>query len=242
MIRKDSTYKFPEDKDLSQAVEQAFPECNQTCGDIVESSCADKGAVFKSLRKASFLNPSNKKLWTSLACIYESGGFKEDALAMINTYKASFGHPKEGKEANAVCQSDADCVLAPCPAPFAILVGGHPVYVGDPFSNRENPEKPLFPSDPPTESDEPSQSLWSPFSAMTKAEAEIQYAIGQCRGTLCNGKCRCGDEETELGQSSITYSSKCINSQCVLSSPYQQIPASIPLQKKTLTPSDSGQR
>ena len=43
MIRKDSTYKFPEDKDLSQAVEQAFPECNQTCGDNVESSCADKG-------------------------------------------------------------------------------------------------------------------------------------------------------------------------------------------------------
>ena len=77
---------------------------------------------------------------------------------------------------------------------------------------------------------------------MTKAEAEIQYAIGQCRGTLCNGKCRCGDEETAIAQGSITYSSKCINSQCVLSSPYQQIPASIPSQEKKHTPSDSGQR
>ena len=246
MIRKDSTYKFPEDKDLSQAVEQAFPECNQTCGDSMESSCVDKGSVFKSLRKASFLNPSNKKLWTYLACIYESGGFKEDALAMVNTYKALFGPPKEGREAHAVCQSDADCVLAPCSRPPVVS----PVLPSPGFdeSSQLDQRRERYKDSPPPEfdvpsqPDEPSQSLWSPFSAMTKAEAEIQYAIGQCRGTLCNGKCRCGDEETAIAQGSITYSSKCINSQCVLSSPYQQIPASIPSQEKKHTPSDSGQR
>ena len=75
-----------------------------------------RGSVYK-FEKSFFLNPSNKKLWTYLACIYESGGFKEDALAMINTYKALFGPHKEGKEAHAVCQSDADCVLAPCSRP-----------------------------------------------------------------------------------------------------------------------------
>ena len=53
MIRSPAAYKFPEDLGLEEAVEQAFPECSQTCGKNV-TTCADKGVVFKRLRKAAF--------------------------------------------------------------------------------------------------------------------------------------------------------------------------------------------
>ena len=201
MIQDSSTYNFPKDLGLIETVEQAFPECSQTCGGSTEF-CADKSEVFQRLRKASFLDPSNKKLWPYLACIYESGGLKLDALAMVNTYKALYGPPKNERAAHTTCQNHSDCVLIPC---------------------------------------SPVPSL--PFLAVTKAEAAIQYAIGRCKKTLCNGKCRCGNEETAINQNSKTYSSRCVNSQCVLSLADQVIPTPTSQRKELpISPSDSGQR
>ena len=117
MIRNPAVYNFPEDSDLSADVDQAFPECSRTCAGHVES-CVNKAAVFKRLRKASFLNPSNKKLWTYLACIYNSGGFMNEAEAMLKVYKSLFGPPQNDRPAHTLCQNDSDCTLIPsyCPS------------------------------------------------------------------------------------------------------------------------------
>ena len=65
-------------------------------------------------------------------------------------------------------KSDSDCMMAPCQPP-PNPADGTPHY-------------------------KPKTSgigLW----AMTKAEAEIQYITGACRGNLCDDKCRCDNEE-----------------------------------------------
>ena len=110
MIKEPAVYNFPKDPGLIEAVDQAFPSCSRTCGGTVKS-CLSKSKVFKRLRKASFLNPQDKKLWRKLACIYGKAGFHQEARAMINTYKALFGAPKNGREAYKTCKKDSDCTL-----------------------------------------------------------------------------------------------------------------------------------
>ena len=79
----------------------------------------------------------------------------------------------------------------------------------------------------------------SGFWAITKAEAEMEYATGFCKGVLCNEKCRCDNEETftvvyhlpctpDMSQSEcfksrkspnkmkVTATSRCVNSQCIM--------------------------
>lgn len=189
MINNPDVYKFPEDHGIEEAVEQAFPECGESCGGVVDQQCTDKDTVFKRLRKASFLNPSNKKLWRYLACIYNTGGFTEDARAMENTYKTLFGRG----EAYRVCQSDDNCTLVRTCSMVPVALS--------PPSDR--PVAPMPYSRP--------VPLGSMF-AMTKAEAEMYYATRKCQ-EQCNGKCRCSNEETVSGTS---YFSQCVNSRCVL--------------------------
>ena len=113
-IRDPFTYKFPEDQKLEEDVYRAFPECNPTCGGISNDSCSNKAEVFTRLRQAVFLNPDNKKLWTSLTCIYGHRGFKKTSLGAANTYRSLFGpHQKNNREAFDVCRQDTDCVLVP---------------------------------------------------------------------------------------------------------------------------------
>ena len=74
-IREASTYTFPEDEGLFEAVEEAFPECSADKCLERSNSCPDKEAAFKRLRKAAFLSPHNMKMWRSLSCIYASKRF-----------------------------------------------------------------------------------------------------------------------------------------------------------------------
>ncbi len=210
-IRDPELYHFPEDQNLEETVEQAFPECNQTCGGVIES-CAHKKLVFKDLRKAVFLNPYNKRLWRYLACIYDSGDFKRNSHGAINTYKALFGPPKNGQEAHNVCQSDVDCTLVPdCP------------YYG---KKRErifikNVCDINISFDPKTGKTTRSSSCDKEagpnipsgvFMAMTKAEAENYYITRTCKKTN-NEKCRYSNKEH---REEAIYSSRCIGSQCFL--------------------------
>ena len=200
MIRDPAAYWFPEDSDLEEAVEQVFPECSQTCGKDVQT-CADKDKVFKRLRKAVFLNPSSKKLWRYKACIYNSGDFPRIAKGAINTYKALFGPPQNGKEAHTVCKSDSDCTLVPasCLAENRVLHSTKPVlHSTKPVLQQVNEEanKVVKSMANVGLGDSDSATTNEGFVVMSKAEAEIQYATGQCKGVLCNGKCRCDNEET----------------------------------------------
>ena len=113
-IRGNDVFQFPEDKGLSEALMKTFPECyvcspSSSTGNA-SASCRTKAEVFKRLRKASLLNPSDKKLWKALACIYEGSGFYEMADNMMNTYKSLSGkRPGEFQR----CRSHTDCILVP---------------------------------------------------------------------------------------------------------------------------------
>ena len=204
MIKNPDVYKFPEDYGIEEAVGQAFPECSENCGGVVDQQCTDKEAVFKRLRKASFLNPSNKKLWSYLACIYNKAGFTEDARAMVNTLKAVSG----AGTAYKACRSDDDCTLVPnC---------SYEAY--EDYENEDESGGILVDQAGENISTQPRPIIPSRFLTMTKAEAGIYYATRACN-EQCNGKCRCNNEETTV--SGASFSSQCINSQCVLSSEFQ---------------------
>ena len=54
------------------------------------------------------------------------------------------------------------------------------------------------------------------FSAMTKARAEMNYALQKCP-FLCNGKCRCDQTETTGSKTKgAKHISQCVHSKCVL--------------------------
>ena len=67
-IQKEETYIFPDDQNvLLEEVKLAFPECSSDmCQTESNLRCEDKLSVFKKLRQAAFLNPSNKELWREL--------------------------------------------------------------------------------------------------------------------------------------------------------------------------------
>ncbi|MDE0151711.1 MAG: S8/S53 family peptidase [Bdellovibrionales bacterium] len=112
-IHEESTYEFTEDTGLSSAVAAAFPECGQSVCSGEVSSCVDKEAVFKRLRKAAFLNPSNKDLWRDVACVYNNGGFEENVKGVLGIYKSLFGPAVNDVAAYTMCSENADCALVP---------------------------------------------------------------------------------------------------------------------------------
>ena len=89
-ILKDDTYVFPNNHSiLQEQVRQAFPECSSdTCHIESNWMCGNRTLVFEKLRKAAFLNSSNKELWRNTACIYYANGFTENAQGTISSYKA----------------------------------------------------------------------------------------------------------------------------------------------------------
>ena len=83
-ILKDKNYHFPEDKSLKRDVARFFPFCSsggESGGLSNLSSCEEKEKLFKRLRKAVLLMPSEEFL-KSLSCIYKAGGFKQNAEAL----------------------------------------------------------------------------------------------------------------------------------------------------------------
>ena len=208
-IVQDSTYEFPEDEGLFEAVEEAFPECSADKCLERSDSCTDKEAVFKRLRKAAFLNPSsNKEMWRYLSCIYASSGFPDNARGMRNIYNALLGaSPAETFRDRIIpyidrsCNVDEDCILVPkCSFNFG------------------------------------EQKYYSDSVSLTPANKDY---VTECQGpALCNGKCRCGSEEdSDMYSQSlfggcfrpeqvdnlesctspvpITLRTRCVSSQCV---------------------------
>ena len=113
MIQGEELYEFPKDTEVIDAVETSFPECSVNhCSDRF-SICTDKSAVLKQLRKAVFLDTSNKKLWKYLSCVYQSLGFPKDAQGAMSAYKALFGPPQDQRKAYSFCTTDSDCSLVP---------------------------------------------------------------------------------------------------------------------------------
>ena len=108
MIQKEATYVFPEDSGVLQAVNRAFPQCSSNqCGVESNQACVDKAAIFKRLRKAAFLDPSNGELWRSIACIYDSHNLLKNAQGAMSFYKATFGNVDHSLYTS--CEVDADC-------------------------------------------------------------------------------------------------------------------------------------
>ena len=191
-----SIYSFPEDSSLPEALDQAFPECrSDACIDSGSSEglCKDTEALFKRLRKAVLLNPSNGELWRYLACIYKSSGLDENAEGAIEFYTNSVF-----PDGVAHCKTDADCTLVPDDCEY---------------DNRD----------------------FDDLKAITKAEAAVYYIEEPaCRKPLCNGKCRCSNQETveevppgpiRFGRGgkryrqsgySVVFSSRCVEFRCRL--------------------------
>ena len=83
-ILKDKNYHFPEDKSLKRDVARFFPFCSSggDAGGLSNlSGCEEKEKLFKRLRKALLLKPS-EELLKSLSCIYKAGGFEQNAEAL----------------------------------------------------------------------------------------------------------------------------------------------------------------
>ncbi len=175
MIRKDSTYDFPENSGLLQAVNSAFPHCNSNqCSRESGKTCEDKAAVFKRLRKAAFLNPSNGELWRNIACIYDSGNFTKNARGAMSIYKATFGNVDMSLYTH--CEVNEDCIHVPSCA-------------------------------------------FSRVGQVVLLPVNKSY-IAECQGRiLCNGKCRCGNQEFDLPtrRQNVFGSNRayCVNSKCV---------------------------
>ena len=109
-IQKPETYQFPEDEGLGLLIEQTFPDCSFACGGTKDTSCENQDKAFQRLRRAVLLNPHNRRLHIQLACIYKMQGFEDAFHHHLNIVKALDGSDSR-KESQAVCQSDADCVL-----------------------------------------------------------------------------------------------------------------------------------
>lgn len=113
MIQGEELYTFPKDTEVIDAVERAFPECSMNhCSDHF-SVCTDKSTVLKRLRKAAFLDTSNKELWKYLSCTYQSLGFPKDAQGAMSVYKALFGPFQNNRKAYSICTTDSECSLVP---------------------------------------------------------------------------------------------------------------------------------
>ena len=83
-ILKDKNYHFPEDKSLKRDVARFFPFCSAggEAGALSNlSGCEEKEKLFKRLRKAVLLRPS-EELLKSLSCIYKAGGFEQNTEAL----------------------------------------------------------------------------------------------------------------------------------------------------------------
>ena len=203
-IQKDSTYQFPEDTDVFELVESAFPQCSADKCLETSNICTDKVTTFERLRKAAFLNPSNKEYWRYLSCIYASNGFQENAKGIQSIYNGLLGAPpaetiddRLATYTDKSCQVDEDCVLVP----ECRYAGGKAYHNYKGYY--------------------PNEIFFAPAN---------KNFVTECQGTvLCEGACRCDSQKRE--RKSVKYIRnedgrvtqtlfptvrlRCVNSQCI---------------------------
>ena len=233
LINSDHIYKFPEDSGLSEALNQAFPECSRTvCNSNNNNSsamCSDKATIVERLRKAAFLNPQNKELWRNLACVYASGGFAENSKGIMSFYRAiSEKNTNMRFKGDQYCSVDEDCTFVPdCNRNHNHNKGPTFCYRKENgqtiCEHQEIIKKGIVEIGGAGGGEE--ELLPQKLLSMNKTMAEVYY-MENCleNKTLCNNKCRCGNtEEVKVLSdnngfgivSHNMYKSKCINSQCV---------------------------
>ena len=274
LIRKDDTYQFPEDPSLSKVVAEVFPRCSSTCtAESIQkqSSCADKANMFKELRKQAFLNPQDKELWKQMACVYATGGFRQNKDFALNIYNSLSGRPNRGSgdviRSNVYCQKNTDCVLvAACgTGNKRWWSGGSSTGPGDgqAISRWEGSAEDRGSTS--TGGSDPAQNT-SHLLALNRASVEEHYL--HClasTGTipLCNGKCRCDSQETittnlplpaeeqgTIGEpnggsppvaSRVTYSASCVKFRCVRVLQTSSASSPAPQQKSVVEPENQPQ-
>ena len=209
LIQKDSTYVFSEDSGLSQKLDQIFPECNRAvCNsnddDDQSAMCADTAAVVESLRKTAFLNPQNKELWRSLACVYASGDFFMNSIGVLSFYRSL---SEEYAKDNRFCRVDEDCTFAPA--------CGYKL----PLNRRMKRSCRRFRDSPDCKEREEEEELLNDkeLLLMNKDMAEAHY-IGYC---LRENNCKENEEGAEVFSEfastlpSHKIQTKCVDSKCV---------------------------
>ncbi len=230
LIKKDDIYQFPEDEAVIEALDKAFPYCSSTCTAEelkTESSCADKAQAFKDLRKQAFLNPQNKALWKKMACVYAQGGFGKNTAFALNIYNTLSGRPNRDP------------------------IGSSGGYLADIYCQKDEDCALATPC---------SEKPGSRLQIMSRSFVERHYL--QCleqnrKYPLCNGKCRCGSQESiteplsspakpgsedekrkRRVQSTTTYSVACINFQCIkgMKVEISDMPAEPPAPKQKAEP------
>ena len=85
-ILNEENYRFDQNENLRGDLSKAFPDCaigKQSSKPSKRADCEEKRAVFTRLRKAILLNPQkSKEFLKSLSCIYNEGGFTQNAKAL----------------------------------------------------------------------------------------------------------------------------------------------------------------
>ncbi len=223
------SYNFDPPADLLNRISMAFPECDKKCINMQsnckgancvnskEDQCQNRKNLFNELRKAAFLSPKNGELWRTIACIYQSDGFTEDAKGILATYKAINYNYKDRDKYNKkynhlYCKNDLDCNLVP-------ITNECNVAEDDLVELIENSEQNFFVD---KEKD---------FIPMNKHASEIYYLSCMQNGESppkCNGKCRCSDTEIAINEptkdeisspsivSKTQYNTRCEKNQCVM--------------------------
>ena len=231
LINGDSIYTFPEDSGLSEALNQAFPECSRTACNSNNNNnpamCSDKATIVERLRKAAFLNPKNKELWRNLACVYASGGFTENSKGIMSFYQAlSEKNTNMRVKGDQYCSVDEDCTFAPvCNNQNNHKIPGRKIcYLKNGKNICEVDGINLGEVEVGGAGGGEEELLPQKLLPMNKTMAEVYY-MENCleNKTLCNNKCRCGNTEeikvlSNDGRGIIShnmYQSKCINFQCV---------------------------
>ena len=196
-IHEEATYEFPEDTTVFELADLAFPECSTDKCLEKSNSCQDKAEIFERMRKAAFLNPSNKEYWRYLSCVYASSGFSENAKGMRNIYNgllgaapAETGTDRVNTYVDKSCQVDEDCIFVP-KCSFS-------------YKNKQYYPHEIF------------------FTSANK-----DYVTECQGSVLCEGACRCAEQKKQrkgfkyIGEgdnkkyTSVTLQLRCVDSQCI---------------------------
>ena len=220
-IREPDTYKFPEDHELPEILDKVFPKCSRkTCAppggggaDFDSASCADKSAVFKRLRKAALLNPSNKELQRQLSCIYAVAGFTKNSEHYLSFYKSVAAAEAEAAARSRrphptkFCRTDKDCALTP-------VCDSSGKFETFEVVNQVKAETDFI------------QRIIDSQSGGGGSGAQCLREGAAGKDHSCRGKCRCDRKETVFSQTDpeaqpeqeagVEYESLCFNFKCLL--------------------------
>ena len=95
LLRREQTYHFArESAQLLERGLQFFPECRHQRALPASDNC-HKAAAFEQLRRAAFLEPSNKRAWQAIACIKKRYFETKNAISYYHSLAERVGKRRE---------------------------------------------------------------------------------------------------------------------------------------------------